>query len=187
MTHLNQTFRVVQEVKDDQASYGFEGICTRVKGQLLTLMGAAGKRDKLETLIINREHCSVVDKKSPKLRELFTFKCASFVKKVRMLGRCGITDVECSAPFEKVLVATPLEGSHITLWLVILEETFPEVVGYSLTSFTSSSVRGTMKRKCSPVSGWSVSGGRPSAGPGCTCSPFSALSVKLTLTATGRC
>ena len=39
MTILNQTFRVVQEVKDDQASYGFEGICTRVKGQLLTLMG----------------------------------------------------------------------------------------------------------------------------------------------------
>ena len=64
---------------------------------------------------------------------LFTSARTSFEKKVSMLGRYGITDVSCSAPFEKVDAKKfKPEGCHIQLWLVLLEQASPRLAGYSL-------------------------------------------------------
>ena len=65
-------------------------------------------------------------------RPLFNFARQSFEKKVRMLGRFGITDVLASDPFEKVRAQsfTP-EGCHIQLWLLLLEQVFPKLMSYS--------------------------------------------------------
>ena len=50
-----------------------------------------------------------------------------------MLGRYGITDVRCSAPFEKLTAKNfKPEGSHIQIWLILLEQVFPNIVSYSL-------------------------------------------------------
>ena len=49
-----------------------------------------------------------------------------------MLGRLGITDVLVSAPFEQVVAHNfKPEGWHIQLWLILLEQVFPGLVGYS--------------------------------------------------------
>ena len=65
-------------------------------------------------------------------RPLFNFARQSFEKKVRMLGRFGITDVSASGPFEKVKAQTfTPEGCHIQLWLLLLEQVFPKLMSYS--------------------------------------------------------
>ena len=65
-------------------------------------------------------------------RPLFNFGHVCFEKKVRMLGRFGVTDVLVSAPFEKVVAQNfKPEGWHIQLWLILLEQVFPNLVGYS--------------------------------------------------------
>ena len=67
-----------------------------------------------------------------KPRPLFCFTRVSFDQKVRMLGRYGITDVRVSGPFEKVVAQNfKPEGWHIHLWLILLEQAFPKLMGYS--------------------------------------------------------
>ena len=97
----------MKEFEDGQEQYGFEGLCVRAvkteKGQArLTLVGTnkAGKTTK-ETVLV--EHCAEVYDKAKKPRPLFEFKRQSFERKIRILGRCGITDVMRSAPLEPVV------------------------------------------------------------------------------------
>ena len=68
---------------------------------LLTLM-ASDEKGKLNNEIVLAEHCDEVDKRMRKPAQLFSFKHVSFDKKLRILGRTGITDVMSSAPFEAV-------------------------------------------------------------------------------------
>ena len=88
-------------------AYGHEGLCVRAwlteEGQArLTLMGSDAK-GKVTLAIVLPEHCAEVDVRAKKPRPLFDFKRQSFEKKLRILGRCGMTDVLMSAPFEPVL------------------------------------------------------------------------------------
>ena len=61
------------------------------------------KKGKTTSEVVLAEHCAEVDVKAKKPRPLFDFKRQSFEKKLRILGRCGITDVMESAPLEPVV------------------------------------------------------------------------------------
>ena len=103
----NYTYRVVKEFEEGQEAYGHEGLCVRAvlteEGQArLTLMGADAK-GKVTKEVVLAEHCAEVDVKAKKPRPLFDFKRQSFEKKLRILGRCGMTDVLMSAPLEPVV------------------------------------------------------------------------------------
>ena len=52
---------------------------------------------------------------------------------MRLLGRCGVTDVMTGAPIEPVSGAgwRP-EGMHIQMWLSLLEKIFPEIISYNV-------------------------------------------------------
>ena len=79
------------------------------------------------------EHCAEVYDKAKKPRPLFDFKRQSFERQIRILGRCGITDVMRSAPFEPVVGKNfKPEGSHIQLWMTLLEQVFTELTGYNV-------------------------------------------------------
>ena len=110
---VQRTFRVVREFEGGQRLYGFQGLCMRGKegGRTLLLMG--GDDGKMTPQNAKLEHCECVD--SLRLRKpspLFGFTHVSFEKKLHLLGRCGITDVEASTPFEKVLKGLKPEGCH---------------------------------------------------------------------------
>ena len=98
----------------------------------LTLMGtdATGKVTKE---VVLADHCAAVDVKAKKPRPLFGFMRQSFATKLRILGRCGITDVMSSAPIEPVVAKNfQPEGFHIQLWMTLLEQVFPELIGYNV-------------------------------------------------------
>ena len=79
-----------------------------------------------------RELCKEVSELARQPRPLFNFARVSCEHNVRMLDRYGITDVSCGLPFEKVeAMNVKPEGGHIQLWLILLEQVFPRLVGYS--------------------------------------------------------
>ena len=79
------------------------------------------------------EHCAEVDKQAVRPKRLFDFRRHTFDTKLRILGRCGITDVMCSPPLEPVSWTDwRPEGSHIQMWLSLLEMVFPETIGYNV-------------------------------------------------------
>ena len=79
-----------------------------------------------------RQFCRAVEEHVRKPRPLFSFSRVSFDNKVRILGRYGITDVSCFPPFETVEARNfKPEGCHIQLWLILREQVFPKLVGYS--------------------------------------------------------
>ena len=118
-------------------AHGFEGLC--VGGSLseanettFMLLGTCDKGKVLKETV-RLQFCKLVDELVSNPRQLFNFVRVSHEKKVSMLGRYGITDVSCSGPFEKVDAKKfKPEGCHIQLWLVLLEQAFPQLVGYSL-------------------------------------------------------
>ena len=65
-------------------------------------MGSDDKGKATKEVVI-AEHCAEVYDKAKKPRPLFDFKRQSFERKIRILGRCGITDVMRSAPLEPVV------------------------------------------------------------------------------------
>ena len=88
---------------------------------------------KVTKEVVLAEHCAEVDVKARKPRPLFDFKRQSVEKKLRILGRCGITDVMSSAPIEPVVAKNfQPEGFHIQLWMTLLEQVFPELIGYNV-------------------------------------------------------
>ena len=96
----------MKEFEGGQTAYGHAGLCVRAvlteEGQArLTLMGTDATC-KVTNEVVLAEHCAEVDVKAKKPRPLFDFKRQSFEKKLRILGRCGITDVVSSAPLEPV-------------------------------------------------------------------------------------
>ena len=97
-------------------------------------MMASDEKGKLNNEIVLAEHCDEVDKRMRKPAQLFSFKHVSFDKKLRILGRTGITDVMSSAPFEAVPANNGFkpEGSHIQLWLTLLEQAFPKIIAYNI-------------------------------------------------------
>ena len=95
-------------------------------------MGVDGKA-KVSKEIVEAKHCAEVDAKAKKPRPFFDFKRQSLEKKLRMLGRCGMTDVLTSAPLEPVLAKNfKPDGWHIQLWMTLLEQVFPEMIGYNV-------------------------------------------------------
>ena len=68
----------------------------------LTLLGTDAKC-KVTKHVVFAEHCDEVDVKAKKPRPLFDFKRQPFERKIKILGRCGITDVMSSAPIEPVV------------------------------------------------------------------------------------
>ena len=128
---------MVKEFEGGLTAYGHEGLCVRAEqadgnSYRLTLMSSDEKgRNFME--IVPAEHCDEVDKRMRKPSQLFSFKHVSFDKELRILGRTGITDVMSSAP----LAAVPAngfkpEGSHIQLWLTLLEQAFPKTIAYNI-------------------------------------------------------
>ena len=98
---------------------------------LLTLV-ASDEEGKLNNDIVLAEHCDEVDKRMRKPAQLFSFNHASFDKESRILGQTGITDVMSSAPFEAVPASDfKPEGSHIQLWLTLLEQVSPKTIAYN--------------------------------------------------------
>ena len=99
--------------------------------RMLLLFGTTEKGHvRRET--VRLERCRESEEHARKPRPLYDFKRVSFEVKVRLLGRYGITDVSCSAPFERVDARHfKPEGCHIQLWLTLLEQAFPRLVGYS--------------------------------------------------------
>ena len=133
----NRTFRVVQEFEDGQSAYGQEGLCVRaeltVLGQRRLVLKCSNVNGIITPVIVLAEHCAQVDEQKKKPRALFDFKRQSFDKKLRLLGRCGITDVMTSAPLEPVKKKDwRPEGFHIQVWMTFLEEVFPQVIGYNV-------------------------------------------------------
>ena len=103
----NKTFRVVKEFEGGQTAYGHEGLCVRAvqteEGQArLTLLGT-DEKGKTTSEVVLADHCAEVHVLVKKLRPLFEFKRQSLERKLRILGRCGITDVMRSAPLEPVV------------------------------------------------------------------------------------
>ena len=133
----SKNFRVVQEFKDGQQEYGSEGLCMRADktedgGARLHLM-CADKDGKLSKIVVSAEHCAEVDPKARKPRNFFDFRRQSHDKKVRMLGRNGMTDVQTSAPLEPVVAKNfKPQGYHIQLWMTLLEQVFPDMIGYNV-------------------------------------------------------
>ena len=79
------------------------------------------------------EHCAEVHKKKVRPRHLFDFRRQTYETKLRLLGRCGVTDVMCSPPLEPVSRTDwRPEGSHIQMWLSLLEMVFPETIVYNV-------------------------------------------------------
>ena len=79
------------------------------------------------------EHCAEVDKKAVRPKRLFDFRRQTFDTKLRTLGRCGITDVMVSPPLEPVSGTNwKPEGCHIQMWITLLEQVFPETIGYNV-------------------------------------------------------
>ena len=112
----NKTWRVIAEFPGGEAAYGHEGLCVRAvqteEGQArLTLLGTDAKC-KTTSEVVLADHCAEVHVLVKKLRPLFEFKRQSLEKKLRILGRCGITDVMRSAPLSLSLGRTSsLRGS----------------------------------------------------------------------------
>ena len=51
---------------------------------------------------------------------------------MKIIGRCGINDVFVSAPLEAVGgTHFKPEGCHIQMWITLLEQVFPELIGYN--------------------------------------------------------
>ena len=61
--------------------------------------------------VVLAAHCAEVNVKARQPRSLFDFKRQSFETKLRLLGRCGITDVTSSVPLEQVRKKFKPEGS----------------------------------------------------------------------------
>ena len=96
------------------------------------MMGADGNGKATKEVVL-AEHCAEVDVKAKKPRPLFDFKRQSFEEKLRTLGRCGINDVIVSAPLEVVGgTCFKPEGCHIQMWITLLEQVFPELIGYNV-------------------------------------------------------
>ena len=96
-------------------------------------MLGADDKGKATKEVVLAEHCAEVDVRAKKPRPLFDFKRQSFEKKLRILGRCGITDVMSCAPIEPVVGKNfQPEGFHIQLWMTLLEQVFPELIGYNV-------------------------------------------------------
>ena len=132
-----KNWRVTREFEGGQKEYGHEGLCVRAEqadgnSYRLTLMSSDEKgRNFMES--VPAEHCDEVDKRMRKPAQLFSFKNVSFDKKLRILGRTGITDVMRSVPFEAVPASGfKPEGSHIQLWLTLLEQAFPKIIAYNI-------------------------------------------------------
>ena len=96
----------MKEFERGETAYGHEGLCVRAVqteegGARLTLMGSDAK-GKVTKQVVSAEHCAEVDSKTKKPRPYFDFKRQSLEKQLRILGRCGMTDVLMSAPLEPV-------------------------------------------------------------------------------------
>ena len=84
-----KNFRVTREFEGGQQAYGHEGLCVRADQaeglpDRLTLVGS-DEKGKLNNEIVLAEHCDEVDKMMMKPAQLFSFKHASFGKKLRIL------------------------------------------------------------------------------------------------------
>ena len=127
---------MVSEFEDGQVAYGFEGLCVRaVKTEegytRLTLLSSDAK-GKVSQQVVLMVHCAEVNLRARQPRPLFSFKQQSFETKLRILGRCGVTDVTTSAPVEQVRNKFKPEGGHLQLWMTLLEQVFPEFTGYNI-------------------------------------------------------
>ena len=105
---------------------------SEAKVRMLTLFVSTEKGTLLKQFV-EPQFCIEVQAHMAKPRPLFSFARSSRETKLRMLGRYGITDVSCSAPFESPALAKDFkpEGGNIQLWLVLLEQVFPRVVTYN--------------------------------------------------------
>ena len=127
---------MVEEFEGGIHAHGFEGLCVKASlseanETMLFLFGASDK-GKVEKKTVRLQFCRQVDEHVRKPMPLFNFARVGFERKLSMLGRYGITDVSCSAPFEKVDAKKfKPEGCHIQLWLILLEQAFPRLVTYS--------------------------------------------------------
>ena len=136
----------MKEFEGGQTAYGHAGLCVRAvkteEGQArLTWMGTDAQ-GKVAKEVVLAEHCAEVDVKAKKPRPLFDFKRQSFEKKLRILGRCGINDVMVSAPLEAVGgTHFKPEGCHIQMWITLLEQVFPELIGYNADFLEAPRVR----------------------------------------------
>ena len=96
-------------------------------------MVCTDEKAKVSKETVLAEHSAEVDLKAKKPRPLFDFRRQSFENKLRILGRCGITDVMRSAPLEPVGGKDfKPEGFHTQLWMTLLEQVFPELIGYNV-------------------------------------------------------
>ena len=102
-----KNYRVAQEFEDGQQEYGSEGLCVRAvkteEGRARFKLMCSDKDGKMSTIVVLAEHCAEVDSKAKKPRALFDFRRQSNDRKLRMLGRSGMTDVLTSAPLEPVV------------------------------------------------------------------------------------
>ena len=97
----------------------------------LTLL-STNPKGKLFREVALAEDCAEVNVLAKKPRDLFDFRRQSQQSKLRILGRCGMTDVMRSAPLEPVGNNFQPEGFHIQLWMTLLEQVFPELIGYNV-------------------------------------------------------
>ena len=68
------------------------------ENQIRLSLVATDAKGKASNENVLADHCAEVDPKAKKPRDLFEFKRQSHERKLRILGRCGITDVMESAP-----------------------------------------------------------------------------------------
>ena len=96
-------------------------------------MLGADVKGKATKEVVLAAHCAEVAVRAKKPRPLFDFKRQSFENKLRTLGRCGINEVIVSAPLG-VVGGTHFkpEGCHVQMWIALLEQVFPELIGYNV-------------------------------------------------------
>ena len=128
---------MAQEFEDGQQEYGSEGLCVRAvkteEGRARLKLMCSDKDGKMTPITVLAEHCAEVDSKAKKPRALFDFRRQSNDRKLRMLGRTGLTDVLTSAPLEPVVAKNfKPQGYHIQLWMTLLEQVFPDMISYNV-------------------------------------------------------
>ena len=98
----------------------------------LMLMHSSGK-GLVTPFTVLAEHCVEVTAALKATRKLFDFTRQSHERKLRILGRAGYDDVMVSPPLEPVLGKNwKPEGSHIQIWMTLLEQVFPLLSCYNV-------------------------------------------------------
>ena len=122
--YLTKVFRVDREFVGGEAEFGVVGTCAYAhqEDEEISIMDDA--------LSFRRVPISVViekDQTIPKPRELRKFEHVGKPARFQLLGRLGMVDAESSAPVDVKTDSGLVEGSHIQLWAVLLEHTFPQL------------------------------------------------------------